>query len=126
MKIKLSTLINLSSNETFENSLTCFKHSKPNQIDTLFANQYKNQLIENLSFWITLDEYDKQQFKVKKNARNQYPYLIISNPIIYDERVYVSIEINYYRETKIYELEMDSQGNVSNWCSEIFQIVVCY
>jgi hypothetical protein len=125
MKIKTSTFINYSGNETFENSLTCFEHSKTNQIDTLFANNYRNQLIENLNFWITLDKYDRKHFKVKKNTTDQYPRLFISNPISYEEKVYITIEINYYRETKIYEIEMDSQGNVSNWCSEIFVVVIC-
>lgn len=125
MKIKTSTFINFSDNETFKNSLTCFEHSKNNHIDTLFANSYRNQLLENLNFWITLDNYDRKQFKVKKNIRDQYPSINISNPISYEEKNFITIELNYYRETKIYEIEMDSQGNVSNWCSEIFVVVIC-
>ena len=76
--------------------------------------------IDSNRFELDFSDLDKEQFKIKKFGKGNYPKLFISPPYKEngnDERIFINIyEKHSEKKEIIYHLEFDKNGLIINWC----------
>ncbi len=88
----------------------CLDNFKSNGIDSL------NQKISNKKE-LNLSNLDKNKFRIKSNRKGNNPLLFINNPFtIKGMNIVVNVTELHKDFVNIYHIEMDTKGNVLNWC----------